>query len=140
MLQAPIKWAQRCTSLFITVDLQDVTDEEIEITDTQLDFRGKSNGQEFEAHLEFYKPIDASKSKYKISGRSVKFHLIKPPLPNDEKERKVAMEHWPHLLKDKTLENNERYLVTVDWDRWIEPEDEDEEDEDFDSSAFSGLV
>ena len=36
---APVKWAQRKESLYITISLPDVTNHQINITNTSLEFR-----------------------------------------------------------------------------------------------------
>ena len=36
---APVKWAQRKDSLFVTISLPDVTNHEIKVTDKQLTFK-----------------------------------------------------------------------------------------------------
>jgi HSP20 family molecular chaperone IbpA len=36
---APIKWAQRTDSIYVTINLPDVTDEKIELTTNRLNFR-----------------------------------------------------------------------------------------------------
>jgi hypothetical protein len=36
---APIKWAQRKDSIFVTICLPDVTDEKVELTPEKLTFR-----------------------------------------------------------------------------------------------------
>jgi hypothetical protein len=41
---APVKWAQRPDSLFITINLPDVTDEKVELKEKQLTFRYRSLG------------------------------------------------------------------------------------------------
>ena len=38
-LCAPVKWAQRKDSLYVTVDLPDVADEEVTLTDKSLKFK-----------------------------------------------------------------------------------------------------
>lgn len=38
-LWAPVKWAQRKDSLYVTVDLPDVKDEKVALTDKSLKFR-----------------------------------------------------------------------------------------------------
>jgi hypothetical protein len=40
---APVKWAQRPDSLFITINLADVTDENVELKEKQLTFRYNRN-------------------------------------------------------------------------------------------------
>jgi hypothetical protein len=129
---APIKWAQRSDSLYITIALPDVKDESITLTDTELHFKGTSEDKAYEVNIKFYKPIDSKNtgSTYKVLPRSVQMHVMKAA--NDDKEEKD--EFWPRLLEDKLLEKNQ---VKIDWDRYV---DEDEEDEagGFDTSALEG--
>lgn len=50
---APVKWAQRKDSLYITIALADVTAETIEVTAKKLTFAGQSAGSEYKVELEF---------------------------------------------------------------------------------------
>lgn len=36
---APVKWAQRSDSIYVTINLPDVTDEKIDLTNNSLKFR-----------------------------------------------------------------------------------------------------
>jgi len=121
---APIKWAQRSDSLYITIALADVKEESIDLADESLKFKGKSENKDYEVDIAFLKPVDAEGSTYKILPRSVQMHVMK--------KEKDEEEFWPRLLKDKALEKNQ---VKVDWDRYV---DEDEEEEGFDTSALDG--
>lgn len=38
-LTAPVKWAQRKDSLYVTIDLPDVTDEEVVLNEKSLTFK-----------------------------------------------------------------------------------------------------
>eukprot|EP01083_Nonionella_stella_P302513 1043281_1 len=123
---APIKWAQRSDSLYITIALADVSDETIQLTDTELHFKGTSEGKLYEVSIKFFKPIDseAEGSTYKVSPKSVQMHVLKKDKEDEE--------FWPRLLEDKLLEKNQ---VSTDWSRYV---DEDEEEEGFDKSALEG--
>ncbi|KAG7350292.1 HSP20-like chaperone [Nitzschia inconspicua] len=121
---APIKYAQRKDSLYLTIALSDVKDEKIVLTDTQLKFTGTSDDKPYEVDIEFFKAVDADGSTYKVLPRSVQMHILKKDKQEDE--------FWPRLLKDKALEKNQ---VKIDWDRYV---DEDEEDEGFDMSNLEG--
>jgi len=121
---APIKWAQRSDSLYITIALADVKEESINLADETLKFKGKSENKEYEVDIAFLKPVDAEGSTYKVLPRSVQMHVMK--------KEKDEEEFWPRLLKDKALEKNQ---VKVDWDRYV---DEDEEEEGFDTSNLDG--
>ena len=111
-------------SLTANFFLLDIKDESIKLTDSGLIFTGKSNNKDYEVNVEFFKPVDAEGSTYKVLPRSVQMHILK----KDKEEE----EFWPRLLKDKALEKNQ---VKIDWDRYV---DEDEEDEGFDTSMLEG--
>jgi len=124
---APIKYAQRKDSLYLTIALPDVKDEKIVLTDTELKFDGTANGDKpYTVSIEFFKAVDAEGSTYKVLPRSVQMHILK----KDKEEE----EFWPRLLKDKALEKNQ---VKIDWDRYVD-EDEEEEQGGFDMSNLAG--
>ncbi len=50
---APVKWAQRKDSLYVTIALADVIDSDIQLTDKKLTFSGKSDGKNYAVELEF---------------------------------------------------------------------------------------
>jgi len=50
---APVKWAQRADSLYLTISLSDVTEPAINLTTNKLTFTGKSNGKDYSLDLEF---------------------------------------------------------------------------------------
>ena len=50
---APVKWAQRADSIYLTISLSDVSDPVIDLTSNKLTFSGKSNGKQYELDLEF---------------------------------------------------------------------------------------
>jgi len=123
---APIKWAQRKDSLYITIGLPDVKDHKIDVNETSLSFSGTSNSIEYGANLEFFENVDpkAEGSLWNVLPNSIQMKLMKKDTEKDE--------FWPRLLKDKVLEKNS---VTIDWDRYV---DEDEGDEDFDMNSMGG--
>lgn len=57
---APVKWAQRADSLYVTISLADVVDPDIKLTSNKLTFEGKSNGKSYTLDLEFVKNIFSS--------------------------------------------------------------------------------
>lgn len=130
------QWAQRSDSLYITIALADVKDETIDLTDTELKFKGTSEDKSYSVNIKFFQPIDASNpdSTYKVLPRSVQMHVMKTVKKQDDDKDEDEEEFWPRLLEDKTLEKNQ---VKIDWDRYV---DEDEEDEagGFDTSALEG--
>eukprot|EP00527_Entomoneis_sp_CCMP2396_P003119 CAMPEP_0198137138 /NCGR_PEP_ID=MMETSP1443-20131203/670_1 /TAXON_ID=186043 /ORGANISM="Entomoneis sp., Strain CCMP2396" /LENGTH=247 /DNA_ID=CAMNT_0043798473 /DNA_START=107 /DNA_END=850 /DNA_ORIENTATION=+ len=125
---APIKWAQRSDSLYLTIALPDVKDETINLTDSELTFKGKSGGKDYEVTIAFFEKVDSEGSTYKVLPRSVQFLINKKV----DEEAEADAEFWPRLLQDKALEKNQ---VKIDWDRYV---DEDEEGEGFDTSNMEG--
>ncbi|DBA00950.1 TPA: hypothetical protein N0F65_006150 [Lagenidium giganteum] len=126
-LWAPVKWAQRKDSLYVTIDLPDVQDEKVTLTNKNLTFHGASNGQKYEVSLEFLKEVDAEakESKWAKTDRNLHFLILK---------KDKDTEFWPRLLADKHLEKTN---VHVDWNRYVD-EDEEEEQGGFDMSALAG--
>lgn len=49
---APVKWAQRKDSLYITISLADVKDHTIDLTEKKITFSGVSGGQAYTLDLE----------------------------------------------------------------------------------------
>ena len=77
---APVKYAQRKDSLFLTIDLKDVTEEKIELTADKLTFTGKAmGGDTYSCELEFIKEVDPDheKSTYKVMPSKVAFLIMK---------------------------------------------------------------
>ena len=50
---APVKWAQRKDSLYVTIALADVKDHVVNLTKEKLTFSGNSSGKSYELDLEF---------------------------------------------------------------------------------------
>lgn len=50
---APVKWAQRTDSVYLTISLPDVSNETINLTDRGLTFTGTSEGKSYHVELEF---------------------------------------------------------------------------------------
>lgn len=50
---APVKWAQRKDSVYLTITLSDVKDHNVELTNDKLVFSGQSNGKPYSLNLEF---------------------------------------------------------------------------------------
>lgn len=50
---APVKWAQRKDSLYLTISLPDVTDHKFDVNSKKLVFSGVSGGKNYTLDLEF---------------------------------------------------------------------------------------
>ena len=54
---APVKWAQRKDSLYITISLADVKDHTIDLTEKKITFSGVSGNQAYTLDLELVSAI-----------------------------------------------------------------------------------
>ncbi|CAM9892615.1 unnamed protein product [Heterosigma akashiwo] len=123
---APVKWAERQDSLYLTIALADVTDHTINLTETTLEFSGKSEDKEYACNLEFLHEVETEGSVWNVLPRSIQMKIMK--------KDKDADEWWGRLLKNKALEKGQ---VQIDWDKFVD-EDEEEAGNDFDTSALDG--
>nr|XP_034308614.1 co-chaperone protein daf-41 isoform X3 [Crassostrea gigas] len=59
-LHAPMEWAQRKDKLYLTIDVDDVVEPQIELTETTLTFRARGGAEKkwYEAKVEFFKEVD----------------------------------------------------------------------------------
>jgi len=105
---APVRWAQRSESLYVTIALADVVDHAIELKENGLTFAGKSNGKSYALDLEFFGEVEKEGSVWNVLPGSIQMKLSK-------KDKEA--EFWPRLLKDKIKEKTN---VTVDWDRYVD--------------------
>jgi len=104
-----VSWAQRKESVFLTVDISDVTELKVELEEESLKFSGKSKGNIYEFYLEFEDKIDKEKSKYSAT-RNVMFELVK-----QETKR------WKRLTKD----SKKLHWLKVDFDKYVDTDEEE---------------
>jgi len=123
-LNPPILWAQRKDQIFLSVDLQDIKDQQIVVDTQKLTFTGSSGNKKYHAELDFLKEIDKEKSKYLVRPRNIEFVLIK----------KEPGPYWERLLK----EPGKRNWLKADWEKWVD-EDEVEKAEGFDMGGMEGF-
>jgi len=129
MLAPTVLWAQRTNEIFITIDLMDIENQQVNLTAEKLYFQGRSLGKDYEVELKFYNKIDPEASRQSITPRNAFFVLIK-----EEKDK----EYWPRLLEDK---GKVHYLKT-DFGRWKDEDDDDDVPnpmEGLDFSQFTGM-
>ena len=84
--------------------------------------------------MELFEKVIKEESKWNTKGRNV--------ILNISKADKEQEEWWPRITKEK-VKNQQ---ITIDWDRWVDPDDEPEEDKagaggmgDFDPSMMQGM-
>jgi|TARA_B110000914_G_C15370580_1_gene402982 hypothetical protein len=107
-----IKWAQRKDCLFVTIELLEVKNPIIEITDdNKLKFNGSSDGINYSLEMELFEKVNREESKWTIATRNIFLNI--------KKSEKGP--HWAYINKDKIKHN----YIKFDWNNFI---DEDEED------------
>ncbi|XP_065665903.1 prostaglandin E synthase 3 isoform X2 [Hydra vulgaris] len=121
-----VLWAQRKDRILVSVQIEDVSNEQIFVDQTKLTFSGQSHGILYAVDLEFFNNIVPEESKQRKGGREFYFDL----------KKKESGPFWPRLLKDKSKHAN----IKVDFSRW---KDEDESDDDaghFDNGNLEDMM
>jgi len=77
-------------------------------------FSALANGAKYSFDMTFFEPVIKSESKWNTKGRNV--------LLNISKKDKEQEEWWPRLTKEK-VKNQQ---ITIDWNKWIDPDEEEE--------------
>ncbi|KAJ3006089.1 Prostaglandin E synthase 3 (Cytosolic), partial [Thoreauomyces humboldtii] len=109
-----VLWAQRADELFITVNVSDVQQPRVELTETGLSFSGTAHGKEYKLDLPFFKEVDVENSKQNISLRNLSFVIAK---------KEKGQEYWPRVTKDK----GRFHWLKTDFAKWRDEDEDDEE-------------
>lgn len=124
-----VLWAQRADKLFLTVEIEDCKNPQINLEKEKLHFKGKSDSisrdadhDEREVTIEFFKPINVDESKHSVGARGTEFVLIKQ-----------EPDWWPRLLKDSA----KQHWLKVDFPKW--KDEDDSEDENGAGGPMGGL-
>jgi len=115
-----VLWAQRADIVFVSVQLGDITEEQIKLETGLLTFKATAQGKVWETSIEFNGGVIPEESSQKKSGREYFFELRK----------KDPGPFWPRLTKTK------QQNVKVDFSRW---KDEDDESEDEGMGGMGGM-
>ena len=118
-----IKWAERKDKLFVTLELNEVSNPRIDIVDSKvLSFSGVSGGKQYELQLELFGEVVKEDSKWTLDTRNIFLNI----------KKKEAGPYWGYINKDK-----KKYpFIHIDWNRYI---DEDEEDEKPNNDMMGGF-
>ena len=124
----PMLWAQRKDGIFLTINVQDIVNEKVDVTATTLKFSGETDDEhKYEFSMDFHASIVPEESIWKVTGRNVLMHFVK---------EKKDDEHWPRLSKNKAFDKS---YVATDWVRYIDEDDEDHRSG-FDMSSLDGAA
>jgi len=124
--QPIIRWAQSKERLFLTLELIDVQYPAVELTSTRLVFQGFGHGargeQQYHVDINFYKPVDITRSSHKVLDRYVEFSIAKSL---------GEQEFWPRLM----LDEQKPAWLKINFDRWQSDDATDSEREEQDEQA-----
>ncbi|EIE78640.1 hypothetical protein G6F46_003630 [Rhizopus delemar] len=121
-LHPTVLWAQRANLLYLTVEISDIKEHKVDLTENKLVFKGKGEKEqnEYEAEIEFFAPVNVEDAKQHLTARNLTMVIYK-------KEEK----YWPKIQKGNKLN-----FVKVDFQKWV---DEDEEEEQGEADPMGGL-
>ncbi|KAJ8304647.1 hypothetical protein KUTeg_018230 [Tegillarca granosa] len=122
-----VYWGQKVDQISLKVDLTDVSNENVVLTEDGLKFTADAYGvkgyNRYEIDLEFYLPVDPDNSKYRVQGRAVEFQI----------QKSGDGEVWPRLTREKV-----KYpWLKIDFDKVAY---EDESDKEQDEDPFVGFA
>jgi len=109
-----VLWAQRADKVMVSIQLEEITEEQIKVDERRLSFRGMSGGKVYVVDLDFNNDILPNESKQRKGGREYYFEL----------KKKDPGPFWPRLLKDTKKHQN----IKVDFSRWKDESDESDEE------------
>jgi len=110
-----VLWAQRADKVTVSIQLSDVTDEQIKLDENSLTFKASSGGKVWETSIEFNSSINPDQSTNKNKGREFLFELKKTE----------EGPFWPRLTKGTQKYQN----IKVDFNRWKDEDDDESDDE-----------
>jgi hypothetical protein len=114
LLTPTVLWAQRQNRLFLTLEVPDVKNDELNITESGLSFFGESAEKHYKLSFNFFAPVDESSKKIVKTGQHVCIDL-------EKKETKW----WDRLLK----ESGKNAWLKTDFSKWVDEDEEEEDDE-----------
>ncbi|CAO3607342.1 unnamed protein product [Mucor hiemalis] len=93
-LHPTVLWAQRAEVIYLTVEISDIKEHNIDLTANKFTFKGvgEKEQNEYEAEIEFYGEVDVEKSKKHLTARNLTMAIYK-------KEDG----YWPKLQKGNKL-------------------------------------
>ena len=108
-----ILWAQNRDKIFITINVSDISEQNIKMTADLIHFEGKNKNKEYNVEINLLKTIEPEESTWTVKPNSVNFTL-----------KKLPEIFWSKLTSVKF--NN----IRVDWNKCDIMEDSDEDSDD----------
>ncbi|GFO40980.1 very-long-chain (3r)-3-hydroxyacyl-coa dehydratase [Plakobranchus ocellatus] len=121
-----VYWGQSNDNVSLKVDLRDVEDVNVNLTEESLDFSAQGLGikgaHQYSFHLDFYLPVDPERSRYRKTDIAVEFQL-----------QKAGSETWPRL----TSERLKLPWLKIDFDKFPLDDSDKEHDSDMENGQNS---
>ncbi|XP_033750354.1 very-long-chain (3R)-3-hydroxyacyl-CoA dehydratase-like isoform X2 [Pecten maximus] len=114
-----VYWGQKTDQIFLKVDLRDVENEVVKLTESGLTFNAEGFGVRgqnyYSIDIEFYHPVDPEESKYRVLGPCIEFQI----------KKSGDGEIWPRLTYDKI----KMPWLKIDFDKVAYEDSESEKEE-----------
>ena len=107
-----ILWAQNRDKIFITLNVSNISEQNIEMNADLVHFQGKNEDKNYNVEINLLKTIEPEESSWSIKPNCVNFTLKKQP------------EVFWSKLSSKKFNN-----IRVDWNKWDIMEESDESDD-----------
>ncbi|KAI9138964.1 HSP20-like chaperone [Paraphysoderma sedebokerense] len=126
-LSPEVLWAQRTNQIFLTINLSDVTEHNVDIEKQSVTVfaHGGTEKKWYKVELKLFDEVDVENSLYTVTARQIFVNLTK--LQKDQP-------YWPRLLESSTKPH---YLRT-DFSRWKDEDEQDEEGDEDIMKQFQG--
>ena len=112
MLNPQILWAQDRKSIFLTFEIIDIKEQNINLSENKVSIEGKNKNNEFNISIDLYSEINVDESTWSIKPKGIICTL-----------NKKVEKFWNKLSPLKM--NN----LKIDWTKWINEDDSDLEDD-----------
>ena len=112
MLNPQILWAQDRKSIFLTFEIIDIKEQNINLSENKVSIEGKNKNNEFNISIDLYSEINVNESTWSIKPKGIICTL-----------NKKVEKFWNRLSPVKM--NN----LKIDWTKWINEDDSDLEDD-----------
>ena len=112
MLNPQILWAQDRKSIFLTFEIIDIKEQNINLSENKVSIEGKNKNNEFNISIDLYSEINVDESTWSIKPKGIICTL-----------NKKVEKFWNKLSPVKM--NN----LKIDWTKWINEDDSDLEDD-----------
>lgn len=111
MLNPTILWAQDKKSIFLTFEIRNIKEQDIQFFERNLKIKGKNENNEFDVNIELYSDINVENSTWSIKPKGIICTL-----------KKNLETFWNKL---STIKMNN---LKIDWSKWVNEDDSDLED------------